>query len=73
MSDGINTGDTASSRKRGRRISSTMQLSGDQKPFIVANLKSAASETKRRRTANDVNKNCNCCLVYFYVSFKELD
>ncbi|GBL95729.1 hypothetical protein AVEN_676-1 [Araneus ventricosus] len=52
---------------------STTQINGDQKPFIVANLNPAASERKRRSTANDANKNCTCCLVDFYVSFKELD
>ncbi|GFS31383.1 TGF_BETA_2 domain-containing protein, partial [Nephila pilipes] len=51
----------------------SVEESGDQKPFIVANLNPAAAERKRRSTNNGSDKNCTCCLVDFYVSFKELD
>ncbi|GFY62741.1 TGF_BETA_2 domain-containing protein [Trichonephila inaurata madagascariensis] len=45
----------------------------EDKPFIVANLNPAEAERKRRSITTNANKNCTCCLVDFYVSFKELD
>ncbi|GFQ96135.1 TGF_BETA_2 domain-containing protein [Trichonephila clavata] len=45
---------------------------GDQNPVIVANLNSVAVKRVRRNTKNDSKKNCTCCLLDYYISFKEL-
>ncbi|GFW47846.1 TGF_BETA_2 domain-containing protein [Trichonephila clavipes] len=45
---------------------------GDRKPAIVANVSPTAVKRVRRSTKNDSSKNCTCCLLDYYVSFKEL-